>query len=380
MGVTGAGKSTFISKLCPGAVAGHGLKSETKEIAVYTFQHADGKTVHLIDTPGFDDTYKSDTDVLKDLAYYLAKSYREGLLLTGIIYLHPITHNRLNGTAFKNLRTFRKLCGEQGVKSVILVTTMWESVHPASLGAERETELVDTAEFWGDMKRNGSEVRRHMNSRESAVEIISFLVARGNKTILGLQTEMVDQSRSLENTEAGKEVDREMQVQREVFERRLEDTKQELQEAIKEKDVQHVDEVLKEQAKFEAKLAAIQRGRDELRISMEKLIAEKDKEHIEEMTKVKEQLTGAEETLKKQVEEYQNFKKFQEAQTQQHEAQKKEAEEKYIALQQYAQEADITSIMMAVSVLQQEAKGKQLEQEKEADMKQMLMVLALQKQ
>lgn len=158
---------------------------------MYTYD-CGGKTVHLIDTPGFDDTYKSDTDVLKELAYYLAKSYREGLLLTGIIYLHPITHNRMNGTAFKNLRTFRKLCGEQGVGSVVLATTMWENVNPPELGDQRERELVNTPEFWGDMKQAGSEVRKHYNTRDSAEAIIAFLLARSGKTILGLQAEMVD--------------------------------------------------------------------------------------------------------------------------------------------------------------------------------------------
>ncbi len=105
---------------------------------------------------------------------------------------------------------------------------------------------------------------------------------------------MVDQNRSLWNTEAGKEVDKEIQEQRRAFEQ--------LQEAIEERDHQHVDEILNEQAKFEEKLAAIHKGRDELRIRMENLIAEKDKQHIEEMTEMEAQLTGAEETLRKQVE------------------------------------------------------------------------------
>jgi len=147
-----------------------------------------------------------------------------------------------------------------------------------------------------------------------------------------------------------------MQEQRVVFERRLESTKRELQEAIDKKDQDHVDEVLKEQAQFEAKLAAIQKGRDDLRISMEKLIAEKDKQHMEEMSKVKEQLSGAQETLKKQVEEYESFKRFQEAKNEQHEVQKKEAEEKYNALQQYANEADLATLMMVLTVARSEEK------------------------
>jgi peptide subunit release factor RF-3 len=41
---------------------------ETQEIRVCSFQY-EGRRVHLIDTPGFDDTYRTDSVVLRDLAY-----------------------------------------------------------------------------------------------------------------------------------------------------------------------------------------------------------------------------------------------------------------------------------------------------------------------
>ncbi|RYP22870.1 hypothetical protein DL765_001466 [Monosporascus sp. GIB2] len=294
MGVTGAGKSTFISRCCPSAVgsASDGMKSCTQDVRTYTFHHS-GKTIHLIDTPGFDDTYRTDSDVLRDLAYYLTSSYGSGYKLSGIIYLHPITHNRLTGTAFKNLRTFRKLCGAQSMSSIVLATTMWSEVTP-EVGDAREVELKETAEFWGDMIREGSTVYRHTDDHNSAINIISFLADRDTKTVLGLQAEMVDQKRSLEDTEAGREVDKEMSQQREMFEKRLELTRQELEEAIAAKDDQHAREIMQEQERFESKLAAIQQGREELRISMEALIAEKEKRHKEELAKMNEQLeTGA---------------------------------------------------------------------------------------
>ena len=37
--------------------------------------HLDGRSVVLIDTPGFDDTTRSDTDVLKMIAAFLETSY-----------------------------------------------------------------------------------------------------------------------------------------------------------------------------------------------------------------------------------------------------------------------------------------------------------------
>lgn len=338
-------------------------RPETKDIGVHTFEQ-DGKRIHLIDTPGFDDTYKSDADVLKDLAYYLTKSYDRGIKLTGIIYLHPITHNRMTGTAFKNLRTFRKLCGTESMSAVVLVTTMWELVTPRSEGVKREQELRDEPDFWGTMQREGSTIVQHANTRESALAILATLVGRGRgTTVLDIQHEMVDLGRSLDDTEAGREVDREMRAQREVFERRLEDTKRELQEAVETSNQQHADEIMREQREFEDKLVAIQRGRDELRISMEKLIEERDKQHMEEMAKVQQQLDQSKDELKKQAEEYEKVKQFQVAQKEQYEAEKKEQEEIHEQIRLQAAESEFISRILLISSQMKEEDGKRKEHE-----------------
>jgi len=48
------------------------LKSCTAEVQVADEFILDGQPVVLIDTPGFDDTERSDTDVLKLIAAFLA--------------------------------------------------------------------------------------------------------------------------------------------------------------------------------------------------------------------------------------------------------------------------------------------------------------------
>jgi hypothetical protein len=93
-------------------------------VQVHSFRHG-RSTVHLIDAPGFDDTFRSDSDVLKDLAYWLSISYKEKhIKLTGLVYLHRITGVRMTGNAYKNLRTFKKMCANQSMSSVELATTM----------------------------------------------------------------------------------------------------------------------------------------------------------------------------------------------------------------------------------------------------------------
>ena len=48
------------------------LESCTSEVQLANEFTLDGRTVSLIDTPGFDDTLKSDTDILRMIAAYLA--------------------------------------------------------------------------------------------------------------------------------------------------------------------------------------------------------------------------------------------------------------------------------------------------------------------
>ena len=53
---------------------GEDLGSCTSEIQESNEFNLDGRRVVLIDTPGFDDTHKSDTDVLKSIAEFLGES------------------------------------------------------------------------------------------------------------------------------------------------------------------------------------------------------------------------------------------------------------------------------------------------------------------
>ena len=49
-----------------------GLESCTAEIQVADEFILDGRMVTLIDTPGFDDTTRRDTEILKMIAFFLA--------------------------------------------------------------------------------------------------------------------------------------------------------------------------------------------------------------------------------------------------------------------------------------------------------------------
>jgi len=53
---------------------GEGLESCTYQVNVALDFELDGRVVKLIDTPGFDDTNRSDTDILATIASHLEKA------------------------------------------------------------------------------------------------------------------------------------------------------------------------------------------------------------------------------------------------------------------------------------------------------------------
>ena len=301
MGVTGSGKSTFISKCANTKVeVGHGLQSrkgistfladlsadtclDTQSIQIYPCTYGDS-TVHLIDTPGFDDTYRRDIDVLKDVSFWLSRAYAQDIKLTGIIYLHRISDPRMGGVALKDLSMFKKLCGESSFASVALVTTFWEDVIPR-VGESRETELRKTDEFYGTMLRQGSVMMRHENSENSARSIIAYLVGRGTTTVLHIQRELGD-GKQLDETAAGAALEKDMIEQRALFNKRLEESAAMMQEALNANDQLRAAQLAEQQRSFQKKIDDAQKSRDELRVNMEKLFKEKE----EQFTAIQEQL------------------------------------------------------------------------------------------
>ena len=93
--------------------------------------------VHLIDTPGFDDSERSDVQVLQEIAHWLSKSFKLGTRLSGVIFIHRISDSRMTGSVGRNLLMFKKLCGEQAYQSVVLATSMWSKVTLKRVNAER---------------------------------------------------------------------------------------------------------------------------------------------------------------------------------------------------------------------------------------------------
>ncbi|KAI0886792.1 P-loop containing nucleoside triphosphate hydrolase protein [Annulohypoxylon maeteangense] len=215
MGITGSGKSSFISTVLEEDVdiIGHNLTSHTSGVDFFTLEYDDGRRVFLMDTPGFDDTYRSNAEVLKDIAFVLAQVYRHKLNLAGVVYLHRITDNRVSGSSVKNIDILRKLCGIHAFPRVVLTSSMWDSIDQDAILLQKafcnEDQLKNTENFWGSLVDGGSHVMRWTGDKESALGAISHLINLHDlhgSIVLKIQQELVDDGINLNDTEVGRAV------------------------------------------------------------------------------------------------------------------------------------------------------------------------------
>ena len=227
MGITGTGKSTFIARMTGKDVKiGHDVDSETQDVGVYDTT-IDGKWVAFVDTPGFDDTHRTDTQVLEQVAMSLAKSYEDGYKINGLIYLHRITDIRMQGTSLKNLRMFQKLVGDESLKNVVLATTMWDRLSHGD-GEAKEAKLK--AKHWDRLAEFGMQIRR-LDCPEAGVAIVRELMRNINPVPLKIQRELVDEKKKLSQTAAGEEVLNEVTKATEEMKAQLSEVQEELRTA-----------------------------------------------------------------------------------------------------------------------------------------------------
>ncbi|ETS83583.1 hypothetical protein PFICI_05459 [Pestalotiopsis fici W106-1] len=212
-GLSGSGKSSFIQSLVAddNVEIGHDLLSCTSKVSFFPLQHHSGCRVFLVDTPGFDDTYKSDGEILQSLAFVLAQTYSQRLFVAGVIYTHPITTIRLGGRATRSLEILKRLCGEQAYSRIIFITTMWNISErdPNILrdAVKREKALSNSKVAWGALCDKGANVMRWKSMQNgSSMSIIDHVINtywREGPIVLSLQQQLVDEGRILSKTDVG---------------------------------------------------------------------------------------------------------------------------------------------------------------------------------
>lgn len=249
MGPTGTGKSSFIQRLTgdQSIEIGHGVETVTSEIKQYNYD-VGGRWVTFVDFPAFDDSREgaTDTDILQKIAAFLEREFNNDKKLSGIIYLHRITDARMGGVLVRNLRTFQKLCGNDALTNVLIVTTRWDDVQERDRATmeKREKELTETpGKFFEPLIAAGGRFHRHDNTTGSAQRIVEE-VLKNRPIPLQIQLEMRD-GKTVEETTAGSEVAAEMRnlsdrhgVETANLRRELEEANAAKDEAVRELDAE----------------------------------------------------------------------------------------------------------------------------------------------
>ncbi|KAF8243439.1 P-loop containing nucleoside triphosphate hydrolase protein, partial [Wilcoxina mikolae CBS 423.85] len=171
LGETGSGKSSFINTISPNSVeVGHDLTAYT-QVPESVEVDIDDRVALLVDTPGFNDTHRSDTQILWEIARTLISQMELGAKLRGVLYLYDISAARMTGSSLRQLSLIEKICGPEAFDNVFLVTTKWASgsgtldrfqaAYPIREGDLRR-------QFWNPMIKKGAKMVRFNGTVGSA--------------------------------------------------------------------------------------------------------------------------------------------------------------------------------------------------------------------
>ena len=167
--------------------------------------------------------------------------YKDGHKLSGVIYMQRISDFRMTGISRRNFQLFRKLCGEDTLKNVVIVTNMWSEVN-AARGLAREDELASDPMFFKPALDKGAKMMRHDNTHHSAVTILLQLIPNKPEPLL-LQTELILEAKDIAETAVGGELARNLEEQKQKYVEELGELEHEMKEASHAKDTETVQEL-----------------------------------------------------------------------------------------------------------------------------------------
>lgn len=213
-----------------------------------------------MDTPGFDDTAVSDTDILQQFADELAACFSNEVKISGVLYIHPITEPRMKGSMLKNLRMFRKMVGERNMGCCILVTTKWGS-KDTDVFVAREEELK--TRNWSALLASGAGIARFEDTEKSAIDIV-MRVAKSGGFIPKIAQEYVIEGKKLSETEAGQEVFDDIEKARAAYLEEVRALQEEHQSAMDANKNEFANILRQQQEDYKAKLEEIERNKADM--------------------------------------------------------------------------------------------------------------------
>ena len=129
---------------------------------------------------------------------------------------------------------FKKLCGDNALKNVVIVTNMWGEVN-ARVGNEREAELIGDDTLLRPVLQKGARMARHDNTVASAERAVRLILER-HPLPLRIQEELVKEHKDISETGAGEELNRELNAQIRRHKEDIRILKEDMEQAMRDKD------------------------------------------------------------------------------------------------------------------------------------------------
>lgn len=213
-----------------------------------------------MDTPGFDDTNVSDSQILMEIATALVDFFSDEAEIQGALYVHPVVEARMRGSGIKNLRMFRKVLGMEGMKNCRLVTTKWQLVD-RDVGDAREKELCSSDQFWGPLIRAGATTVRFDDSTESAMDILRPLLfgASFEPQLVG---EVLRDGKIIMQTEAGQVVIDDVEEAEKMHAEEIKQLEKERKDAEAQKDFEYAAQLEEERKKHQAEVKRLEKDKE----------------------------------------------------------------------------------------------------------------------
>ena len=162
----------------------------------------------------------------------------------------------------RNFNMFRKLCGDDPLKNVVIVTNMWKNVDPRT-GDKREIRLRGSDTYFKPVLDKGARITRHDDTASSAENIIR-LVLENHPLPLRIQEELVIEGKDITQTGAGKELNQAQTEQIRKYKEQLDEAMKEMQEAMSEENEGLKRELKERTEEIEREITKFQKDRERL--------------------------------------------------------------------------------------------------------------------
>ena len=172
-------------------------------MSVHTTQ-VEGQTVRLVDTPGFNDCARPDTDVFNELVYWLIAIYERNIRLSGIVFLHRITDVRLQRSVRRALEILKAMCGKDTFRGAVVATTMWDGLSDVDYNKAWNRHEQLGRDVFKEILSNGGYLRALKSAEADAPKIVRHLLEKNMRLTLAIQRELVGEDLPIQETAAGK--------------------------------------------------------------------------------------------------------------------------------------------------------------------------------